>query len=250
MIFLVDTDNKFCKLVHQTISDVVGEELPNLELLHKYVSVSEVNDVRLELFKRLNTDFNVNAAVISKPILQHLVTLLGPDVAIQTQINVSVHMPDDITSTLDAHSDTWSGETPFQLNFWLAVSDCESTGSIFILSEQETARFYSDMDASGECPPLGNLMAQRFIKFTTGEGVLFNSRLIHGNTTNNTERTRVSCNVRFKGLFHPESSDSGLATRARGNFFRPLTISKNSLYALRALGIDHEDPILVDCDVA
>lgn len=250
MIFRVDSDDKFREVVHQTITDILGEDLPNLELLHQFVPISELNDVRLELFRRLNANFNANAALISGPILQQLVTLLGPDLGIQKQINVSIHMPDDASSTLDAHSDTWSGETPFQLNFWLALSDCESTASIFILREHETARFYSDMDANGECSPLEDLMAQRFLKFTSGEGVLFNSHLIHGNTVNKTGRTRVSCNVRFKGLFHPESSDSGLATRARGNFFTPLTISHNSLYALRALGIQHEDPILVHRDVA
>lgn len=250
MIFRVESDGKFCEVVHQTITDILGQELSNLELLHQFIPISDLNDVRLELFKRLNANFKENAALLSGPILQQLITLLGPDLAVQTQINVSIHMPDDTSSKLDAHSDTWSGETPFQLNFWLALSDCESTASIFILGEHETARFYSDMDANGECPPLENLMAQRFLKFASGEGVLFNSHLIHGNIVNNTGRTRVSCNVRFKGLFHPESSDSGLAIRARGNFFTPLTISQNSLYALRALGIQHEDPILAHRDVA
>ena len=249
MIFRVRSDRRFSELVHQTINKIVGEELLTLERLHEYVPLREVNDVRLELFKRLNTDFNEAAALVSKPILEKLVTLLGPDLAIQTQINVSIHMPDDLAAKLDAHSDTWSGETPFQLNFWLAVSDCESTGSIFILSPQETARFYADMDADGQCPALEGLVAKRLVKFGSGDGVLFNSHLIHGNVLNKTGRTRVSCNVRFKGLFHPESSDAGLAIRSRGNFFRPLVISQNSLYALKALGIEYEDPILVDGDV-
>ena len=250
MIVTVQSDHKFCKKVHEAVNVILGKEVPNLAQLHTEVSSSEVNELRLQLFRLLNEDYDQNAALLSKPILGRLVNLLGPDLAIQTQINVSIHLPGDASSTLDAHSDTWSGETPFQLNLWLAASDCASTNSMFVLNEEETRRFYKDMDVQGKCPSIEKLAARRFIKLSSGEGVLFNPHLIHGNTTNDTAFTRVSCNIRFKGLFHPESSDSGLAIRARGNFFRPLTITENSVYALSVLGISHQAPILGNDHVA
>ena len=45
-------------------------------------------------------------------------------------------MPDDSSSVLDIHSDSWSGESPFQLNLWFPLTATEGTNSMFLLDKK------------------------------------------------------------------------------------------------------------------
>ena len=56
---------------------------------------------------------------IIKEIAFDEIKILGPDLLIQTKLNLSIQMPGDTSSLLPAHSDTWSSDSPFQLNLWI-----------------------------------------------------------------------------------------------------------------------------------
>ena len=42
-------------------------------------------------------------------------------------------MPNDDSSLLPVHSDTWAGDSPFEIVVWLPLVDCKESQSMFIL---------------------------------------------------------------------------------------------------------------------
>ena len=63
----------------------------------------------------------------------------------------------------------------------------------------------------------------KFIKIKFGEILIFSPILLHGNTINETDTTRVSMNCRFKSLLSPYNVFS-TTHRNIPHFFKPLTI--------------------------
>jgi sporadic carbohydrate cluster 2OG-Fe(II) oxygenase len=227
-------------------STVFGVSPEGYADLHKSLDPRDVNERRLALFKSINADFVNGAKLLWQNLGTVLVNALGPDVAIQRQFNISVHMPKDSSAVLDAHSDHWSGETPFQLNLWIPLTSVRSTNSMFVLGRTESNAMHRDIAEKGVIPTdLRSILSdEHFLDLARGQAVLFNSHLVHGNVENQTDRTRLSINIRVKGLWHPERNDGGLGIRSRGEFFRPLSISENSRFALAALGITAEEAIV------
>lgn len=218
----------------------------NYTTLHQEFPKAKVNDLRLQVFKSINEDFSHGATLLWEDIKSSLVARLGVDIAIQRQFNFSIHMPGDLDGILDAHSDSWSGETPFQLNAWIPLTDVDGTNSMFLFDVGASCAFKKHMATTGSYANMPEELSGRdhMLSLRRGEAMLFNPDLVHGNLENSTDSTRLSINIRFKGLWHPESRDAGLGIRSRGKFFRPLTISHNSRYALEALVVDFEDAIV------
>ena len=42
-------------------------------------------------------------------------------------------MPNDDSSLLPVHSDTWAGDSPFEIVMWIPLVNCNKTQSMFIL---------------------------------------------------------------------------------------------------------------------
>ena len=40
--------------------------------------------------------------------------MVGNELAMQNNINLSIQFPDDVSSLLPLHADTWSGDSPFE----------------------------------------------------------------------------------------------------------------------------------------
>ena len=74
--------------------------------------------------------------------------ILGPDVLIQKNINVSIQMPNDESSILNAHSDCSSGDSPFEWVIWIPVTDAYETNSMFIHTATTSRRFYESVNAN------------------------------------------------------------------------------------------------------
>ena len=47
-----------------------------------------------------------------------ILAVLGPDILIQRKLNFSIQMPGDESSLLGMHTDTLSGQSPFELVMW------------------------------------------------------------------------------------------------------------------------------------
>lgn len=170
-----------------------------LEDLHMHLPVEDVNDFRLTSLAVLN-EYNWKE-ILLKNCYDEVAKLLGPDLLIQKRINLSVQMPGDDASTLPAHSDCSSGDSPFQLVIWIPLTGAFGTNSMFIYGSDESRAFYKCIKEGigKESSPT----EEDFLKTSLGEYILFSPSLIHGNVLNGTNATRVSLNIRVKALFSP-----------------------------------------------
>ena len=96
-----------------------------LDLIHEYVKVSEVNALRLDLYRQLNSKewFRPSYYKMGSKVLNAIV---GNELAMQNRINPSIQMPNDNTSLLDIHADVFAGESPYQVVQWSAYRDWET----------------------------------------------------------------------------------------------------------------------------
>lgn len=122
--------------VNKWASEYLQANVPSLDLLHHFVNQKEVNALRMHLFNKLNSDFDWKN-FLNKMIGLEIKELLGPDISIQNKINFTIKLPHDGTSNLGAHSDSWSNESPFQLNAWIPLTNVFDSNGMYLLSEEK-----------------------------------------------------------------------------------------------------------------
>tara|TARA_B100001057_G_C22754160_1_gene912996 strand:- start:214 stop:1002 length:789 start_codon:yes stop_codon:yes gene_type:complete len=202
--------------------------------LHFYINEKNINTVRLKLIHEINRDknFRKNFFMIAKNMISSVV---GNELAMQNNINLSIQIPNDDTSLLPIHSDTWSGDSPFETVLWLPMVNCYKTKSMFILNAKKMNIFNKTFN-NKKIKSISDLYMKfkkdlKFLKINYGEYLLFNQNLPHGNLVNKTRETRISLNCRFKSLFTPYSQ------KDLGSFFSPLKIR-----AATRLGLEYKLP--------
>ncbi len=201
----------------------------NLNKLHKIIEIKNLNDLRLKIISEINLDknFRFHYYNICK---QTLSSLVGNELAMQNNINLSIQFPRDESSLLPMHADTWSGDSPFETVIWLPLVNCYKTKSMFILKQSKYKnfeKFYRDKKIKSVSQFYKKLKKDiLFIKINYGSFLFFNQSLPHGNVVNDTSETRIYLNCRFKGLFTP------YAQKKLGSFFSPLTTKTVSKIAL------------------
>ena len=193
----------------------------NLNKLHLFLGEKNLNQIRLELINTINGDKSFKKAtfLIAEKMLENII---GNELAMQNNINLSIQLPEDESSLLPIHSDTWSGDSPFESVLWLPLVNCYKTKSMFILNSNKIKKFNMAF-VNKKIKSVTDLYKKfrkdlNFININYGNYLLFNQNLPHGNLVNRTNETRVSLNCRFKGLFTPYEQ------KELGNFFSPLKI--------------------------
>ena len=209
--------------------DIKTKDYLNLNNLHKYVG-KDLNKLRLFLINKLNKDsrFNEYLFEIAK---KEIFEIVGNELAMQKNVNLSIQCPNDDSSLLPIHSDTWDGNSPFESVLWVPFVDCSKTKSMFILNAQKYDKFekaFKKKEVKSANDLYKNLKPHiEFIKIKHGEFMLFNQNLPHGNIINNSNETRISLNCRFKSLFSPYRQ------KELGSFFKPLIIRPASKIGLK-----------------
>ena len=214
-----------------SIKDIINKALNkyienkyNIELkdLHNYIKKENINEIRISLFNEINKYYKEIEKSIEKIADTELVKILGPDILIQKKINLSIQMPNDETSLLDMHSDCWSGDTPYQINLWIPLTDSENTNSMFIFnfnkSQKIIKKIYEHLDKN-PYDATEKIENKDFLKVKLGQYIIFNPGLLHGNVKNETDSTRVSINIRFKSRFTPEPALEHI-TRSSGIYYK------------------------------
>ena len=188
--------------------------------IHKLISINELNDFRLNIFKNINKLKNLRNYYynVAKPYLEALV---GDELVMQKKINLSIQLPQDKSSLLPIHADTWDGDSPYELVVWLPLVNCFKTKSMFMLSRRynkEFEKLYKKNKSKNFniYKTLKNKLKWLDVKF--GDVLIFNLCLPHGNIVNKELETRWSMNCRFKNLFSP------YADKKLGEFFTPLEL--------------------------
>ena len=213
-----DALNKIQKFAIDMLSGRGGSSLDNT---HEIIGINELNDFRLEVINKINAQPWLREAYyqVAKPYLDLLV---GNELAMQSRVNLSIQLPDDDSSLLPVHADTWSGDSPFEVVVWLPLVDCFDTKSMYLLPPKAANNLSDDfkLHAQGNSEQLFNVIKNdvSWIKINYGEVLVFNQIYPHGNRVNKESETRWSMNCRFKGLFTPYKD------KKIGAFFEPITL--------------------------
>ena len=70
-----------------------------------------------------------------------MVNIQLADVKPNLYFNMSVQIPNDVSSLLPVHSDVWSGDSPFETVVWIPLVDCFNTKSMYILPPKKYKKF-------------------------------------------------------------------------------------------------------------
>jgi len=217
---------KIQKFAIDMLSKKGGNSLDNT---HMNIDIKELNDFRLDVINELNAQPWLREAYyqVAKPYLDILV---GNELAMQSRVNLSIQLPDDDSSLLPVHADTWSGDSSFEVVVWLPLVNCFGTKSMFLLPPKEANNLSDEfrLYAKGNSEELFNAIKKDvdWIKINYGEVLVFNQACPHGNRVNKENETRWSMNCRFKGLFTPYKD------KKIGEFFEPITLRPVSKIAM------------------
>ena len=192
-----------------------------LNEIHNLVDSSGLNDFRLKVIQGLNAfpEFRLMYFRLAKPYLEAIV---GNELAMQQRINLSIQMPNDSSSLLPVHADTWSGDSPFEVVVWLPLVDCFGTKAMYLLPPAESAKFsdqFSQRGGSTSETVFDTIQNEViWLKVNSSQVLLFDQSLPHGNQVNEERETRWSMNCRFKGVFTPYGD------KKLGEFFESITL--------------------------
>ena len=216
----------------------IGKEVSNQETFlnkfHESIETEGLNDVRIDLIQQINkgqwlSDHYFRLARSS------LEVLVGNELAMQRQVNLSIQLPNDASSLLPVHADVWSGDSPFEVVVWLPLVDCFGTKSMFLLPPEPAQtlheEFFKFKGKSSEYLFRAIEADLEWIEIPYGKVLIFNQNLPHGNRVNNEKETRWTMNCRFKSLFSPYGD------KKLGEFFVPIT-----LRAASRIGMDYQLP--------
>lgn len=218
-------------------SDITTKKFDKTEWLnniHKSLNVDLLNEYRLNIIKQINTDaeFKNLYFEIARPYLEALV---GNELAMQKRINLSIQLPNDDSSLLPVHADTWAGDSAYEVVAWIPLVNCFGTKTMFILPQNKIDKLNNNFKriAGNNAEDLFQNIKKdvKWLNINYGEILLFNQSLPHGNRINKEEETRWSMNCRFKGIFTP------YADKKLGEFFEPIT-----LRAASQVGMNYKMP--------
>jgi sporadic carbohydrate cluster 2OG-Fe(II) oxygenase len=215
---------KFEKIMFQ--EKKMRNKIIQLNKLHNKINKASLNNMRVSLIKKINEDkkFSLNYYNIAKDTLDFLI---GNEVAMQKNINVSIQTPRDKNSMLSMHSDIHAGESPFEVVAWLPLTDVESNSMSMFITKPKFNKIInkSVVHSKKNIHEIykKNKKKFKFIEIKFGEILIFSPILLHGNTVNETDKTRISMNCRFKSLLTPYNVFSK-THRNIPHFYKPLTI--------------------------
>jgi sporadic carbohydrate cluster 2OG-Fe(II) oxygenase len=203
--------------------EIIGHDLKEykLENLHLDLPVELLNNFRLGSIKLINQNQHFRKS-ITDAVAPYFHTFLGPDLAIQRNINLVISLPGDTTSQIPLHSDVWTGHSPFELNFWLPFTLTYKTQSMFILPlEKWMLRKEEFKNSKNTIQELMKLWQKDFIfiEVNPNQALIFWHNLPHGNCVNQETISRLALNIRVKNLFTPYGQ------KGLGDYFIPWTYS-------------------------
>lgn len=219
------------RLLKKKISSVNSQTLNNF---HNLIEKKDLNEIRLSIFHKLNSQklFRESYYEIAKEFLD---VIVGNELVMQNKVNLSIQLPFDNSSLLPIHSDTWQGDSPFEVVVWLPLVNCYKTKSMFLMKPESSKKLYKNFHKIKNLN--NNQIFKKYekdlqwVNIKYGEILIFNQSLPHGNVVNIENETRWSMNCRFKSLFSPYGE------KKLGEFFEPIDIKPATI-----IGLSYKDP--------
>ena len=203
---------------------------------HKHIDKNNLNSLRLKIIEN-----NLSKKKIKNYYYQickkTLETIVGNELAMQKGINFSIQLPNDNSSLLTMHADTWSGDSAYEAVIWLPLVNCYRSKSMYILPANKYKNFEYIFNKQKN-KSSDNIFEKirkhvKWIDIKFGQFLIFNQTLPHGNIINEENETRMSMNCRFKSVFSPYGS------KGIGDFFEPI-----KLKPITKVAINYELPII------
>ena len=197
-----------------------------LNNFHKYIKLKDLNEVRFKTYNKINKDQDLHKLYYDC-CREALDKIIGNEISMQKKINLSIQIPKDKNSLLDMHSDIYAGESPFQVVVWIPLVDVFKTKAMFITDPRNNKKM-NDLILNSNRNTTKQLYNNnkkkfKFIDVKFGELIIFSPLILHGNTVNTTNQSRLSLNCRFKSLLSPYDV-TVKSHRNIPNFYRPLKI--------------------------
>ncbi len=203
-----------------------------LDNIHKYINAKMLNQFRLFIYNKINgsKDFQKIYYNLARKYLE---ILCGNELVMQKKCNLSIQLPRDDSSLLPLHSDVWTGDSEYEIVFWLPLVNVYKTKSMFILSPDENNKFSKNLKKAKSIDDIYLKVKKKakWLKIDYGKGLLFTQNLMHGNIINKEKGTRWSFNCRFKSVFSPYRD------KEIGSFFTPITLKPTTI-----LGMNYKLP--------
>ncbi len=227
--------NFILKILNESIKNYLSTKKNiNLNKVHEYIPIENLNDFRLKIIKDLNNNemLRQNYFHIAR---NHLFTLAGNELMMQRNINLSIQYPNDPNSLLPVHSDVWSGDSPYEINLWLPLVNCYKTKSMYLLTQDKYRNLKKKINTkkNNSSSKIFKIISNdiKWISIKKGSFMIFNQSLPHGNVVNKEKETRWSMNCRFKSIFSP------YVDKKIGEFFLPITTR-----AATEIGMNYKSP--------
>ncbi|WNK00321.1 hypothetical protein L2D14_02580 [Thalassospiraceae bacterium LMO-JJ14] len=227
-----------CAAEHAAVA--LGRGIPEdidafLNGFHEYISVDELNGVRLSVIEALNRQTWLRPAYFALA-RNAIYSIVGNELAMQRRVNLSIQLPDDQSSILPVHADVWSGDSPFEIVLWVPLVDCHDTKSMYLTPPGPDRKIQNNMSSDFKGSSEEDLFAAiendvEWMNVPYGHVLVFSQTLMHGNRVNEEPETRWSMNCRFKSLFSP------YADKRLGEFFEPITMR-----AVTEMALDYNLP--------
>jgi sporadic carbohydrate cluster 2OG-Fe(II) oxygenase len=175
-----------------------------LEKLYKLIKKEDVNKIRLKIIEKLNLNGNINVILIES-VRNKIIQLIGKDILLQKNINMVIQNPNDPDPS-EPHRD-YPGNSAFETVVWIPLVNCEKTRSMYIVdlvnslkitNKLKNNEYDSLMDYNNDI-----IKNSKLLDIRKGQALIFATPLFHGSHINNTDKTRVSFNLRVKNLFSP-----------------------------------------------
>ena len=253
LIKKVENENSLKKIldfINEQIYDYLNlkkkEDCYLFDKSHELVPQKKLNDFRLSIIQKINSNDWIRESYFELA-RQSIFTIIGNELAMQKRLNLSIQLPNDTGSLLNVHSDTWSGDSPYEVVVWLPLVDCYNTKSMYILPNDKIDNYCDNSNLFIEQVIERNNVLNSdnlyekistdvcFLKLNRGEVLVFNQTLPHGNLVNKEKETRWSMNCRFKALFTPYSE------KKLGEFFEPLIIRPASFIGMNYDNMNEEN---------
>tara|TARA_X000000950_G_scaffold181320_1_gene219886 strand:- start:15795 stop:16601 length:807 start_codon:yes stop_codon:yes gene_type:complete len=207
-----------------------------LNNIHNLISSEQLNLFRLNLIESINHEKRFREKYY-KTSKKYLDLIVGNELAMQRRVNLSIQLPNDDSSLLPVHADTWSGDSAYEAVVWIPLVDCFGTKTMYILPPHKAIDLHKNFAkfVNNSQNNIFDLIKNDVIwlEIKYGEILIFNQSLPHGNVVNDESETRWSMNCRFKGIFTPYQD------KKLGEFFEPITLKP-----LNKLGMNYKLPHL------
>ncbi len=216
--YLNEIKLKFINLLDDHFNIVVDD----LSKLHEKLNYTQVNNIRLSYFDSMNESqqFSTEYLELGKKVI---IDAVGSELAGNKNVNFSIQMPHDHSSILPIHCDTFSGESEFQINLWVPITNAYGSNSMFIANPDFSKSINDNID-DFETSGLDKLLLDheeefQFLDVAYGEGIIFTPTCLHGNIINETDSTRISLNCRYKNIFSPYAKNEENEKKV-GSFYK------------------------------